>query len=125
MLHVYRSEREKRKDPRKSQEKKEEEKSNQLTLQELEFLLFLIKNTTFKGEQVEFVYSTAVKLQQQYLDLKNKSLSGGIDNNIGYYEKLKEEKKYNIINDALLSLKHKSFINSSTFTILIISSING
>jgi uncharacterized protein Smg (DUF494 family) len=52
--------------------KKEEEKSNQLTLQELEFLLFLIKTTTFKGEQVEFVYNAAVKLQQQYLDLKNK-----------------------------------------------------
>jgi hypothetical protein len=32
--------------------KKEEEKSNQLTLQELEFILFLIKNSTFKGETV-------------------------------------------------------------------------
>jgi uncharacterized protein Smg (DUF494 family) len=52
--------------------KKEEEKSNQLTLQELEFILFLIKNSTFKGEQVEIIYSAAVKLQQQYLDLKNK-----------------------------------------------------
>lgn len=52
--------------------KKEEEKSNQLTLQELEFLLFLIKNSSFKGEQVEVIYNAAVKLQQQYLDLKNK-----------------------------------------------------
>ena len=52
--------------------KKEEEKSAQLTLQELEFLLFLIKSTTFKGEQVEIIYNAAVKLQQQYLDLKNK-----------------------------------------------------
>ena len=52
--------------------KKEEEKSNQLTLQELEFLLFLIKNSTFKGEQVELIYTAAIKLQQQYLDLKNK-----------------------------------------------------
>ena len=52
--------------------KKEEEKNSQLTLQELEFLLFLIKNSTFKGEQVEAIYNTAVKLQQQYLDLKNK-----------------------------------------------------
>jgi len=52
--------------------KKEEEKSNQLSLQELEFLLFLIKNSTFKGEQVELIYTAAIKLQQQYLDLKNK-----------------------------------------------------
>ena len=52
--------------------KKEEEKSNQLSLQELEFLLFLIKNSTFKGEQVELIYAAAIKLQQQYLDLKNK-----------------------------------------------------
>lgn len=52
--------------------KKEEEKSNQLTLQELEFLLFLIKNSTFKGEQVEIIYNAAIKLQNQYLDLKNK-----------------------------------------------------
>jgi uncharacterized protein Smg (DUF494 family) len=52
--------------------KKEEEKNNQLTLQELEFLLFLIKNSTFKGEQVELIYTAAIKLQQQYLDLKNK-----------------------------------------------------
>lgn len=52
--------------------KKEEEKNNQLTLQELEFLLFLIKNSSFKGEQVEIIYNAAVKLQQQYLELKNK-----------------------------------------------------
>jgi hypothetical protein len=37
---------------------------------ELEFLLLLIKDSTFKGEKVEEVYSTVYKLQQQYLKLK-------------------------------------------------------
>lgn len=39
---------------------------NQLTTAEIEFLLSLIKNSTFKGEQVEIVYNTTFKLQQQY-----------------------------------------------------------
>lgn len=40
---------------------------DQLTDQELEFLLMLIKQTTFKGEYVEMVYITTLKLQNQYL----------------------------------------------------------
>jgi len=40
---------------------------DQLTDQELEFLLMLIKQTTFKGEYVEMVYTTTLKLQNQYL----------------------------------------------------------
>ncbi len=39
---------------------------NQLTTAEIEFLLSLIKESTFKGEQVEIVYNTTFKLQQQY-----------------------------------------------------------
>ena len=39
----------------------------QLNKQELEFLLLLIKKSTFLGEQLEEVYNTVYKLQQQYL----------------------------------------------------------
>lgn len=38
--------------------------------QELEFLLLLIKDSTFKGSQLEEVYNTVYKLQQQYLKFK-------------------------------------------------------
>jgi hypothetical protein len=42
----------------------------QLNEQELEFLLTLIKNNSFKGEYVELVYNTTFKLQNQYLVYK-------------------------------------------------------
>lgn len=35
--------------------------------QEIELLLMLIKSSSFVGEQVELLYSTVYKLQQQYL----------------------------------------------------------
>jgi hypothetical protein len=38
----------------------------QLNAQELEFLLLLLKQSTFKGEAVELVFNTAYKLQLQY-----------------------------------------------------------
>lgn len=38
--------------------------------QEIEYLLMLIKESTFKGEHVEIVYNIAYKLQQQYLNQK-------------------------------------------------------
>lgn len=41
---------------------------NQLTTAEIEFLLSLIKDSTFKGEQVEIIYNTTFKLQQQYIN---------------------------------------------------------
>jgi hypothetical protein len=44
--------------------------SDQLNAQELEFLLVLLKQTTFKGESVELIYNTAIKLQNQYAKLK-------------------------------------------------------
>ena len=40
---------------------------DQLTAQELEFLLMLVKQGMFKGEYVEIVYNTTLKLQNQYL----------------------------------------------------------
>lgn len=43
---------------------------DQLTAQELEFLLSLIKQSTFKGEAVEIVFNTAFKLQTQYTKIK-------------------------------------------------------
>ena len=42
----------------------------QLNVQELEFLLSLIKQSTFKGEAVEIIYNTALKLQNQYNKFK-------------------------------------------------------
>jgi len=41
-----------------------------LSKSELEFLLLLIKDSTFKGIQVEDVYNTVYKLQNQYVQLK-------------------------------------------------------
>jgi hypothetical protein len=43
---------------------------DQLNAKELEFLLLIIKETSFKGELVETVYNTALKLQNQLI--KNK-----------------------------------------------------
>lgn len=39
-----------------------------LSKQELELLLALIKESTFKGEHVETLYTMVYKLQQQYLN---------------------------------------------------------
>ena len=44
--------------------------SEQLNAQELEFLLLLIKQSTFKGEAIELVFNTALKLQTQYTKAK-------------------------------------------------------
>ena len=41
-----------------------------LNKSELEFLLLLVKRSTFQGEQIEEVYNAVYKLQQQYLDVK-------------------------------------------------------
>lgn len=42
--------------------------NNQLTKAELELLLIIIKESTFKGEHVESLYNLVFKLQQQYLN---------------------------------------------------------
>ena len=41
-------------------------KGVELSKQEIEFLLTLVKNSTFKGEMVEIVYKTVYKLQDYY-----------------------------------------------------------
>lgn len=51
---------------------RQEKPESKLTLPELEFLLLLIKNSTFKGEQIETIYTAAIKLQQQYIELQPK-----------------------------------------------------
>ena len=40
--------------------------SNELTIQELEFLLNLIRNITFKGDQLEPLYNLVIKIQNQH-----------------------------------------------------------
>ena len=42
---------------------------HRLTQKELEFLLFMIKEVTFKGENVEELYNVIVKLQNQHITL--------------------------------------------------------
>jgi hypothetical protein len=42
----------------------------ELNSREYEFLFSLIKNSTFKGEQLEFLYNLTLKLQEQYLNVK-------------------------------------------------------
>lgn len=39
------------------------------TREELEFLLITIKEGTFKGAQLEIMYNTVLKLQQEYAKL--------------------------------------------------------
>ena len=39
-----------------------------LNRHELEYLLLLIKDSTFKGEELEKLYNLVYKLQQQYLN---------------------------------------------------------
>ena len=51
---------------------RQEKPDAKLTLTELEFLLILIKNSNFKGEQIETIYNAAIKLQQQYIELQPK-----------------------------------------------------
>ena len=52
------------------QEKKQTtQASDQLTQQELEFLLNTLKSTPLVGDQVEMFYVLVVKLQNQYLAL--------------------------------------------------------
>ena len=41
------------------------------TAEEYEFLFTLVKTSTFKGEHLEFVYNLIVKLQEDYIAIKN------------------------------------------------------
>jgi hypothetical protein len=42
--------------------------SNQLTTQEIEVLLSIIKRTTFLGEDIEPLYNLIIKLQSQHTE---------------------------------------------------------
>lgn len=44
-------------------------KQDDLTKQELEYLLGLLKNADLKGYQIEMFYSLVVKLQNQYISV--------------------------------------------------------
>ena len=45
---------------------------DELNVRELEFLLLLIKTNVFRGEDVELVYNTVLKLQNQYVEKQQK-----------------------------------------------------
>lgn len=47
---------------------KQQDQSTNLTKQEIELLLDLIKKSTFTGESVEVLYQLVLKLQTQYLN---------------------------------------------------------
>ena len=46
--------------------------TSRYTAEEYEFLFMLIKNSTFKGENLELLFSLTLKLQEDYLAVKNK-----------------------------------------------------
>jgi hypothetical protein len=60
-------------EPQKVTKKSDE---NNLTLDEIAFILTSIKDSTFKVGDVELVYSTIVKLQSQFLELSGKPHKG-------------------------------------------------
>ena len=45
---------------------KGEDTTNNLTKEELEFLLLALKKTTFVGEHLEMLFNIVIKLQNQY-----------------------------------------------------------
>lgn len=45
-----------------------EDRNVKLSKEELELLLITIKNSLFKGENVEILYNLTLKLQKSYLD---------------------------------------------------------
>ena len=49
-------------------QKPKEVNLNQLTIQEIEVLLSMIKRTNFLGEDIEPLYNLIVKLQNQYTE---------------------------------------------------------
>jgi hypothetical protein len=47
------------------------DESSTLNKQEVELLINMIRSNSFLGEHVETVYNMVVKLQQQYLNIKD------------------------------------------------------
>lgn len=56
------------KDKTKSKPPTQPKPDTTLTKEELETLLFMIKNSTFKGEDIQTIYQLTVKLQHLYLN---------------------------------------------------------
>ena len=56
----------------KVEAKKEKQIGVDLTIEEYEYLFNLIKSSTFKGTELEIVYSIILKLQKRYLEKKEK-----------------------------------------------------
>ena len=52
----------------RSNSQPQETQSNQLSQQEIEVLLSMIKRTTFLGEDIEPLYNLVIKLQNQYTE---------------------------------------------------------
>lgn len=52
------------------QQPKEKSTGVDLTIEEFEYLFNLIKNSTFKGTELEIIYSIILKLQKRYLEKK-------------------------------------------------------
>lgn len=57
---------------RVTQKNVSETSSSRYTAEEYEFLFMLIKNSTFKGENLELLFGLTLKLQEDYLAVKNK-----------------------------------------------------
>lgn len=49
--------------------------TDELNVKELEFLLSILKEVSFKGGNVEIVYNTVLKLQNKYLEQTQKNKS--------------------------------------------------
>jgi hypothetical protein len=52
----------------RSNSQPQEQTTNQLSQQEIEVLLSMIKRTTFLGEDLEPLYNLVIKLQNQYTE---------------------------------------------------------
>ena len=53
--------------PKNIQNENKQASEDQLSLQELEYLLTVLKSTQLVGDQVEMFYILVIKLQNQYL----------------------------------------------------------
>jgi hypothetical protein len=53
-----------------NQSKPQEKSKNNLDKQEIEFILNTIKESNFKGEDLDMLYRVVVKLQTQYTSLQ-------------------------------------------------------
>ena len=58
-------------DKRKLEDSSQLRDESSLTKQEIEVLLNMVRTTSFLGEHVESVYNMVIKLQKQYLNIKD------------------------------------------------------